>query len=176
MVAAERRREGLLAAPEVEHTLHRPLPVAPAVVGEDVADRNRLLYVGVGVVALVVVAVIVIVSLSGGKDAATPTEDSTQLVNDGVRGGTIVIALPPGVVENLTGTANANGSFAFNWTPPRGATGDLLYQVTEKATAKQPQASSPPQAATSFTSPVPCIEVISIENGLPSSPTPLCVG
>lgn len=173
----QRRREGFLAEPEVDNTVHRPTPLSShASTGADVSSRRPWLSIGIGVVAALVVAVIAIVSLRGGEASKTPVEDDSGQVNDGDLGGTVAIAIAPNVVQDLVGTANPDGTFGFSWSPPTGGTGDVLYQVTESATADRAQTGNPPQQEPSFISKVPCIEVISIVANLPSAPSPLCVG
>lgn len=172
----ERRREGLLAEPAIEATVHRAPVLAQTAAEETPGRRKTFVVSAVAAVVLSLIAVAVAISVNGSKDNGATASPDPVIVNDGLGNGSAKIASAPGVVENLVGVTNSDGTFGFTWSPPVGAAPGVIFQVTETETAKLPRSPQPPQQAASFTSPVPCIEVIAIVANLTSSPVPKCAG
>lgn len=167
-VVPDRRREGLLAEPEVSDTIHRPLvPSAPVETAAGAGPRRKVaLLAGIGAAVVLVVAVAAVALGGGGGSKAAPADDGAT-ANDGV-GGAVVVATPLPVTE-LKGVAGDGGTYSFTWTAPSGAT-VAGYKVTEVGTNRTSDVT-----ATSYSSKVECIEVASASaNGALSSSTKAC--
>jgi len=123
---ADRRREGLLAEPEVGDTIHRPAG-APAADFEAPAPKpKRTLAIGAGV--LVVVAVGAFAVSSDGGDGADST--TTLAFGEEVVAATVEPILP---VENVIGVVQPDGSLLFSWDAPGREAGDA-YEVVAHPT------------------------------------------
>ena len=163
----ERRREGLLAEPEISDTIHRPAaPLTPSAVNQARQPRRLMLSVA-GAVLAVVAAVLIFVATKGGDASQDGTSSDDVEVNDGV--SVIQVAEPPVQVAPFSGVANADGTFTFRWTavPQAGAT----YAVSDNAANSATQVDG-----VEYTGPTSCIEVATIAaNGLISGPVRGCV-
>ncbi len=167
-IRTERRREGLLAEPDVADTVHRgsrpePVPL-PASVSREVEGR----YVLAAVAAAVLVGIVALALVLGGGDGVDPEAEAELAqfeVNDNLDAP--VVAAPPPVTD-LTGTANTDGTFTFTWA----SSGDqVTYAVSEDGAQAIERVSE-----TSYVSTTACVEVESIgESGLLSAPTRGCV-
>jgi len=120
---ADRRREGLLAEPEVANTVHRApaasldeAPTAPA------PKRKSALLIGAGLAAIAV-ALGGVVALGGG-DSDEPTE-TVAVFGDGSGPGFVESVE---AVENLSAQVLSDGSMRFTWDAPGRQQGDS-YQV-----------------------------------------------
>lgn len=167
----ERRREGLLAEPEVEATMARP--VAKADVPAAAAPQRRTPILVGGAVAVVAAVVALVIATSGGDGPGESDTTVPVVVNDGFDAAAAAVA--PGVVTDLLGTANADGTFSFTWSPPESAPSGVRYQVTEQATADRPRIANPPQDTASFVSAVACVDVVAIAANIASPPLEGCV-
>ena len=166
----ERRREGLLAEPEVDETIARPALVAVA--GADSERTTPRTWIVAGVVAIVLVAVGAVVALRGGGQAES--EDTVPImVNDGIDDDAAAV-VAPGIVRDPVGTANADGTFTFSWTAPDSAATDLAYQVTEQAMDGRERLTHPPQAATTFVADVKCVDIVAIASSIASPSVEAC--
>jgi hypothetical protein len=171
VAAGERRREGILAEPEVADTLHQlPLQQHELPPLEPPRGLPRW-WLAVAALVLVVAGVIGIALLTGG-DGGTPKEtdegdfDAVE-VNDNMD-DPIVVVDPPPVVGTVTGVDAGDGRFAFTW-PNLGD--DYSYAVTPDG--------APPQEVhvAEYIADVPCIEVEVIAlDGTMSAPTRGCAG
>ena len=166
---ADRRREGLLAEPEVGDTVHRPAaPVsADAPAAAPAPKRTLALAIGGGVLA-VVAALLIFFATRGGD--TTDSNDSTDVaeVNDGV--GVEPVSEPPEQVALFVGVANADGTFTFSWEPvsQEGAT----YLVVDEGVDAPARLE-----VTTYTGPTSCIDVATVaSSGLISAPVRGCVG
>ena len=163
---ADRRREGLLAEPEVGDTIHRPAAVLTAgAVAPMPKPKRTMLWVAAAVLALVG-GVLGFVAL-GGSDSPK-SNDSTDVieVNDGmsVESG----AEPPEQVSVVSGKANVDGTFTFTW--PAVSQAGSTYAVTDEAVATPTRVMD-----TTYSGSTPCIQVATIaESGLISAPTRGC--
>ncbi len=158
---ADRRREGLLAEPEVANTVHRPA-VDTSETGSPEHRSRRTLLIAAGSV-LVVAAAVIGFALSGGDSpATTPRVQDTTEINDQIGSG-------PEPVASFTGTANADASYTFTWVPP-GAAGEH-FAVSDVG------ANTPPKQVdgATYTGPTKCIEVETIaQNGVISAAVQGC--
>lgn len=172
--APARRREGMMAEPEVEETVARARgPVVPSADAEPAKNRKWMVASAVGA-ALTLLVVLAATLFNGGSNGSSGASIPVQ-VNDGFGSG--VVYAGPGVVLDLKGTTNADGGYAFTWLPPAGAPTDITYQVIEKETATTKAKANPPQSTASYVSVAPCVEVYSIgAGGATSGPVPLCAG
>jgi serine/threonine protein kinase len=171
-----RERHGLLAEPEIESTIVRGVAAEAPLLERPAQPGRRKWVVPVASTAAVLVLVVIgVLALTGGKPSSSDTT-TPEPVNDGVDDGGQVVARAPGSVESLVGTANADGTYTFTWSPPQATEGDLQYQVTEVETADSPREAHNPQTAASFVSTVPCIEVSAVLSNLLSPPVPKCAG
>ena len=161
----ERRREGLLAEPEISDTIHRPVPATPVGVATPTTRGRGPVLIGAAVVVLLA-GIGAFAAFGRGGQKATDSTDVAN-VNDGVGGA--VVAATPLPVTDLRGEAGASGAFAFTWTAPLG--GPVTYTVTEVGTNHTANVS-----ATSYASSASCVEVASAAaNGVLSSPVKACV-
>lgn len=160
----ERRREGLLAEPEVTDTVVRPH--APDDPGARVTpfERNRLPWAVGGIAAAAALVLVVVLVWSPGGDGSSERPVDAVDVNDGGGGR---IATPPPPLEEVSGVENADGTFTFSWDPSSGADG---YSVAPEGAGATERIE-----ATEFTADVSCVEVQAVgENGLLSAPTRGC--
>jgi Protein kinase domain len=167
----ERRREGLLAEPEVGDTVARPTVVAddiePYVPARGVP---KIYFAAAAAVALIAVVVGSIV-MSGGGEADSDSDVETDIaeVNDNFgddSGGPV--AVTPLALEQVDGAETATGSFEFEWED-RGD--DVTYSVRVGDAEFTTETDEP-----SFVSSEPCIEVeVIAPSGLISAPTRGCV-
>jgi len=127
---AERRREGLLAEPEVGDTIHRP-PATPSTTDIAPAERpasKKLALIGGAVLGVVAIGVLA-VSVFGG-DGASPS--TTTVAFGEVVGGEVVRPIEP--VENVSAEVQADGSLLFSWDAPGREAGDA-YELIARSTA-----------------------------------------
>lgn len=110
--ASQRRREGLLAEPEVADTIGRPTTVPAAPTAEPQEDEGRRWLVVTGVfVALVALVVVGIITLSENTEQPNTTVE--------LFGGTGLPAAPPiDEVEQVTGAVGPDGHLTFTWVQP----------------------------------------------------------
>ena len=163
----ERRREGLLAEPEISDTIHRPAAPPTPASSTTAGQPKRLMLSIAGAVLAAVAAVLIFVAMRGGDASQDETSSDDIEVNDGV--SVIQVAEPPVQVAPFSGVANADGTFTFTWTavPQAGAT----YAVTDDATELATQVDG-----VEYTGPTACIEVATIAaSGLISGPVRGCV-
>lgn len=157
----QRRREGLLAEPEVSETVHRVAADSVAPIPEYVGHSVNKAYIYAGA-ALAVIALVVVaaVMLKASEDVSTARVIDESEVNTGFDSP---IAVGPPSISELDGVDNGDGTFTFTWDAP--AEG-LEYAITQdggvSGTVRIDE--------TSFTGSVSCIEVESIgASGLVSS-------
>lgn len=170
-VPQQRRREGLLAEPEVESTVIRSSDVDPESIStvEPTGRKIRLISgVAIGIAVTAVTAVVLLGSGNSDREAAPVV---TQLPNDG---GVFEVASGPGAVEDLQVTPLDDGTFAVSWTAPVDAGPDVRYQVVESDESGTEVVGHAPQSSTSFTADLPCVEVVAIQSGTASVPVRTC--
>lgn len=109
---SQRRREGLLAEPEVADTIGRPAVPQAAPVEELPQDEGKRWLVLTGVfVALVALVVVGIITLSENTEQPSTTVE--------LFGGTALPAAPPiDEVEQVTGAVGPDGHLTFTWVQP----------------------------------------------------------
>jgi hypothetical protein len=166
--APVRRREGMLAEPEVAATMARPKQAATlddveAKVGA--APRQRWMLLG-AIAASIVMAVgsLVILGVGGGSGASSAGTDPI-VVNDGFDDGPSVIT--PSEVSGLVGVPAAQG-YEFSWSAPSDATG-VRYQVSESEAGKQSIVTT-----TTYVSSNRCITVVAVRGDRSSLPVSGC--
>lgn len=130
---APRRREGMLAEPEVANTVHRPSTQASssATDEEPTQQRPRIPLIVGGLATVVAVAVGVGLSLAGGDSE----QSSDTQVEFGVGSGPGYVEQVQ-AVENLVGEVRTDGLVLFTWDAPGripGDTYDLEITVGEVA-------------------------------------------
>lgn len=164
-----RRREGLLAEPEIADTVHRkaPPPDDAAPQADAVTSRRRWAIIGAAAAAVLLVAAGAL-ALSLGAGGSSPEPGPTEAeVNDGLDQADSP-AIAPLPVEEVAGTANADGSFTFTWTAADGTVGQ--FAVTEDGSDVPRLVDDARYIATTR-----CIDVEAIaENGLVSTPVRGC--
>jgi eukaryotic-like serine/threonine-protein kinase len=166
--APVRRREGMLAEPEVAATMARPKQAATpddveVEVGE--APRKRWMLMG-AIAASIVVAVGSLVTLggSGGSGVSSAGTDPI-VVNDGFDDSPSVIT--PSEVSGLVGVDGGDG-YEFSWSAPSDATG-VRYQVSESEAGKQSIVMT-----TTYVSSKRCITVVAVRGDRSSLPVSGC--
>jgi serine/threonine protein kinase len=110
---APRRREGMLAEPEVADTIGRSVAQssAPAPDDEEVDSGRRWIVLTGVFVALVAILVAGVIVFSGNTEQSVTTVD--------VFGGTVLSDTPPiEPAENVVGTLLPNGGVEFSWSRP----------------------------------------------------------
>jgi tRNA A-37 threonylcarbamoyl transferase component Bud32 len=162
-----RRREGLLAEPEVANTLHRPTAAQTAGEGEVSGRTKYRVRLLAGVALAVVIAVVGVVATLGGGSKNPSSDDDVQVV-DNVVTLDASLSAPPQQVEPFEGVANADGSFTFTWSAPDENT--AAYHVLDEG------ASVPVRQTTlSHSGPTRCIDVATESRaGLISAPVRGC--
>jgi hypothetical protein len=158
---ADRRREGLLAEPEVANTVHRPAvdtfePRSPE------HRSRRTLLIAAGSVLVVAAAVTGFALSRGDSSPTTPRVQDTTEINDQIGTG-------PEPVASFTGTVNADATYTFTWVPP-GAAGEQ-FAVSDVG------ANTPPKQVdgATYTGPTKCIEVETLApNGVISAAVQGC--
>ena len=164
----QRRREGLLAEPEVDDTMIRPEAPTQATPEAERGSSNRI-WLAAGVVAAAIAFVVGgVVAFGGGgeeADADTPQFDEFE-VNDNIGAP---VAVTPSALEEVVGVASdSGGANTFSWNDR----GDgVAYAVTPD------DGSTERIEETEFESFAECVEVeVIAESGLISAPTRGCVG
>lgn len=144
--APARRREGLLAEPEVVDTiLRRSEPVVAPVPAR---ERTNFKWIVGGAIVLAAAGVALMVAVFTGDTPTVKRQAVDQSeVNDG---GDVLIVAP--TVDDFAGTVQNDGSFLFEWTAP--GSGELAYWVTEDGTSKRTRVTS-----ASYVSATKCILV-----------------
>ncbi len=172
-VPQQRRREGILAEPEVESTVVRSGETTPTSNPPTSSPSRRGGLVAGIALGAVAVAVAAAVLFSGSSDDRQGTPAVTEVPNDG--GGVFEVSSGPGAVEDLVVTTAGDGKpFLFSWAAPAGAGQDVQYQVTESDESGSEVVNHPPQSETSFGADLPCVEVVAIEAGAASVPVRTC--
>ncbi|HRE02159.1 MAG TPA: hypothetical protein PLV68_12725, partial [Ilumatobacteraceae bacterium] len=169
----ERERQGMLGVPSLDRTVHHPPPMALGGAEPGAAPRRARRGVMIAAALLAVVAAVVaIVVLSGddGEDADARTAVPTESTGFS---GTIVVAVAPDPVVDLSGSADGDGRFTYTWSAPADAPVGIQYQVSELVGNEWKF--RPPQTDTTFTGDGSCVEVVSIVAGQISAPTKECV-
>ena len=120
----DRRREGLLAEPEVGNTIHRPAPPAADVAGPEPTSK-RLFLIGALVVAgLAAVGTVGSVVLGGESSTDGPSATDVAFGEGDGPGFVEPVASP----ANLVGLVASDGSVSFSWDAPGRLPGDV-YEV-----------------------------------------------
>lgn len=162
--AVPRRREGLLAEPEVGDTVQRAPAAQNAAPLARRAPRKGLL-IGAGAAAMAVVAVIGVSAATGGGSSPTRTTLAEAEVNDGVPSASATVE----PVASFEGTAVGDGTFRFTWEAPAGT--GLTYAVSEVGNTAPPTRVTD----TSYVARATCIEVETIaSSGVVSAPVRGC--
>jgi eukaryotic-like serine/threonine-protein kinase len=163
-----RAREGLLAEPEVDHTVHRSpeVPVARVEVPEPKKNRSLLIAAGT-VLAVGAIGIGVAMANGGGSSADKPSTFDT-VASGSKTTATVAIAVPEQVAP-FSGVADASGTFTFTWLGSNGA--PASYVVTEIGSTKSPVK----VADTKYTARTTCIDVETLaESGTLSAPVRGC--
>ncbi len=162
-----RRREGLLAEPDVADTLlNAPSRVEPPSPLE-APKRMSKWWFGAAAAVVVFAAVLAIAAMRGGGDPAQDGDDDDPGSELNVDVGNTPIAVPPSPVGEITGVDNGDGSYTFTW-PDAGA--GHSYAVTFDGQLSAEHVDSP-----TYTGSVECIEVeVVASSGLISAPTRGC--
>ncbi|HWL44890.1 MAG TPA: serine/threonine-protein kinase [Ilumatobacter sp.] len=170
---SERRREGLLAEPDIADTVHG-VPVASAELPALAAPSGppKVLYAALAAAAVLIAVIVgVVMTRGGGDDAKSPVDDGqvNVEVNDDLdlAGPQPVAALDP---REITVAFDADG-YTFTW-PSRGA--GFLYAVISDSSAVPAEVTEP-----TFTGPDECVEIAVIApDGRMSAGTPVaaCAG
>lgn len=160
----ERRREGLLAEPEVGDTVVRPNSATPDELGPAPLDRpDRRWLVAAGALVLVAAGAGV-AALSGGDDTQDDPMVDQPVVNDGF--DDVPLAVTPSPLSEIAVTVGADGSHLFTWADRENVT----YAVTVDGSAV-PELID----VNEFTATADCIEVeVIADSGLVSAPTRGC--
>lgn len=165
---APRRREGLLAEPEVADTVHRPAAPAAARTGEPAEpQRSRALLLGLG--GIVVAAIVVggtLIAIGGSSEPS----DTTAVFGNGT-GPAFVEAVSP--VEEVVGTAGPDGSVMFTWSAPGRAPGDVYeVEVLSGAPIGSAAVSATEYTVTRLTGGEVCIKVTATRQSSEPAPSP----
>ena len=164
---ADRRREGLLAEPEVSDTIHRPAAVPSVDATPAPKPKRTMLWVAAGVLALV--AGVLGFAALGGNDSPK-SDDSTDIVEVNDDMSVEPASAPPEQVAPFVGVANADGTFTFSWTAV--SQSGSSFVVTDEGGAAPARIDG-----TTYTGPTSCIDVATIaSSGLISAPVRGCVG
>lgn len=165
---APRRREGLLAEPEVEHTIHRQ-PEKPAVNRDEPEPRKgRGMMIAAGSVLAVGALVLGGVLLTGGGSSPSKSTVAESDVNDGMSITSVAVPRPE-QVSPFAGVANTDGTFTFTWQGTN-ATG-VAYVVTDVGSGASPTKVT----STTYKAKTTCIDVETLaESGSLSSPVRGC--
>jgi hypothetical protein len=162
----ERRREGLLAEPEVGDTVVRHNTVTPDERGAAQRDRpDRKWSLAAAALVLVVAGVGVAALSGGGGDASDDAEIDPPVFNDGFDDAPVAVA--PSPVPEIVVTEEADGTRRFSWAA---RAEDVTYAVTvdDSTTAEVIDDNEYVAAAD-------CIEVeVIADTGLVSAPTRGC--
>jgi len=125
----QRRREGLLAEPEVANTVARPRPEAPAPEAAPEPTGNRRAWmIGGGAVAAIALVVGVVVATGGSDSTSTPTTTEAAIV-----------VIQPGQPDPVVaGPSTLTGATAtFTWTAPTAEDGDQYVVERTDATGSK---------------------------------------
>lgn len=161
----ERRREGILAEPEISETVVRP---AKESVGdfEDLEPstiNKTYLYAGAAAIVLILVVGVTVLLGGSGSNDSEPELDDVE-VNDGFDSP---IAVAPPTVGEIVALNNNDGSFTFTWTSAGDGFDYLIDEGTGTGVVRVSE--------TTFTSSADCIEVETVaQSGLISSATRGC--
>jgi serine/threonine protein kinase len=127
---ADRRREGLLAEPEISDTIHRA-PAAPPASATAEAPKRTLTWAIAGGAVLVVLAAVAVLALRSA-DSGDETATSTTLAFGEQSGARAVEPIQP--VVNVVGEVQPDGSVLFTWDAPGHQAGDA-YDLVQQAGA-----------------------------------------
>jgi hypothetical protein len=166
-----RRREGLLAEPEIEHTVVRSAPETQELDPyESESGPSKISIAAFGSACLVALVVGIIVLTGGGEsNPEVDTAEDVVEINDNFGEETgAPVAVTPLPIDDIVGEQLDSGSFEFTWSS-QGS--DVTYAVRvgdELFTTEITE--------TTYVSSGPCIEVETIAtSGLISAPTRGCV-
>lgn len=163
-VAPPRRREGLLAEPDISDTVLRPATATPDVDDESTRAGPRRAWLIAGAAAVVLAIVVGIALLTGGGDDAPVDEQAEpQIVNDDVGGE---IAVPPPPITEIRVTDVGDGTYRFTWDDRA----DVTYAVTPDGDDAAERVDT-----AEYVGAAECIEVeVIAASGLVSAPTRRC--
>jgi serine/threonine protein kinase len=166
-----RRREGLLAEPEIEHTVVRSAPETQELDQyESESGPSKISIAAFGAACLVALVVGIIVLTGGGEsNPEVDTAENVVEINDNFGEETgAPVAVTPLPIDDIVGEQLDSGSFEFTWSS-QGS--DVTYAIRvgdESFTTEITE--------TTYVSSEPCIEVETIAtSGLISAPTRGCV-
>lgn len=162
----ERRREGLLADPDVGDTVVRPATPEPELAELAPPRGIDKIWLIAGAVTAVLAIVIGIAVFTGGGDDSDEerSELDRTIVNDGFDDE---IAVPPSPVREVRVADNGDGTYRFTWDH---GGDDVTYAVTPDGAVAAERLDG-----TEYIGSTECIQVeVIAENGLVSAPTRGC--
>jgi len=165
---AIRRREGLLAEPDVPDTIARPRTATAAetsAIPKTTPRLGRGAWAGIAAAVVAVAVVAGVVASSGDGSTTSPTTEAAIVV---------LVSNRPDAVEANGASLAADGSATFNWTAPGANTGDE-YRVERLDTGEVSEVRTTSITLSNATSST-CIAVNVVRGGeQDSDTTKLCV-